>query len=179
MRVGCDASGVSPGWSLLPSSILIVLALVNSDVPHRGTWVSQRDLGVPPHSLTVPLPQDCCAFQLVPVCIMVEATSKWTTWLPPRVFHIWCVTYLRILYYDCMRLYKHSIVFVLIFFFSLWKKCTNHMVIVQEVYRNSTFTIAIQFPYNNHMISICVAQPKRKFIRILYYVTYSCTIVQT
>ena len=36
MRVGCDASSVSPGWSLLPSSVFIVLALVNSNVPHRG-----------------------------------------------------------------------------------------------------------------------------------------------
>ena len=31
-RVGCDAS---PGWSLLPSSVIIVLALVNSTVSHR------------------------------------------------------------------------------------------------------------------------------------------------
>ena len=95
-RVGRDASSASPGWSLLPSSVLIVLALVNSDVPHRGTWVSQRDPGVPPHSLTVPLPQDCRAFQLVPVSIVVEATSKWTAWLPPRVFCIRCMTILGI-----------------------------------------------------------------------------------
>ena len=77
MRVGRDTSSVSLGWSLLPSSVFIVLALVNSDVPHWGTWVSQRDPRVPPCSLTVPLPQDCCAFWLVPMCIVVEATSKW------------------------------------------------------------------------------------------------------
>ena len=70
--------------------------MVNSDVPHRGTWVSQRDLGVPPHSLTVLPPQDCCAFQLVPVSIVVEATSKWTMWLPPHVFRIQCITILGI-----------------------------------------------------------------------------------
>ena len=74
----------------------IVLALVNSDVPRQGTWVSQRDPGVPPHSLTVLLPQDCCAFRLVPVNIMVEATPKWTAWLPPRVFRIRCVTYVKL-----------------------------------------------------------------------------------
>ena len=89
-------SSASPGWSLLPSSILIVVALVNSDIPHQGTWVSQRDLGVLPHSLTVPLPQDCCAFRLVPVSIVVEATSKWTVWLPPCVFCIRCVTILGV-----------------------------------------------------------------------------------
>ena len=61
-----------------------------------GTWVSQQDLGVLPHSLTVLLPQDCCAFRLVPVCIMVEATSKWTVWLPPRIFCIWCMTILGV-----------------------------------------------------------------------------------
>ena len=96
MRVGRDTSSTSPGWSLLPSSVLSVLALVNSDIPHRGTWVSQRDPGVLPHSLTVPLPQDCCAFWLVPVSIVVEVTPKWTVWLPPRVFCIWCMTILGI-----------------------------------------------------------------------------------
>ena len=54
---------------------------------------------MPPHSLTVPLPQDCSAFQLVPECIMVEVTSKWTAWLPPHVFRIQCVTILGILWW--------------------------------------------------------------------------------
>ena len=51
---------------------------------------------MPPHSLTVPLPQDCRAFWLVPMSIVVEATSKWTAWLPLRVFCIWCVTILGV-----------------------------------------------------------------------------------
>ena len=51
---------------------------------------------MPPHSLTVPLPQDCSAFRLVPECIVVEATSKWMVWLPPRVFCIWCMTILGV-----------------------------------------------------------------------------------
>ena len=40
MHVGHDTSSTSLSWSLLPSSVFIVLALVNSDVSHRG------DLGI-------------------------------------------------------------------------------------------------------------------------------------
>ena len=47
---------------------------------------------MPPHSLTVLLPQDSCAFWLVLVSIVVEATSKWTAWLLPCGFHIRCRT---------------------------------------------------------------------------------------
>ena len=36
-RVGCDASSTSLGWSLLPSTVIIVLALVNSAVSPVGT----------------------------------------------------------------------------------------------------------------------------------------------
>ena len=36
MRVGRDASSASLGWSLLPSNIIIELALVNSTVSPRG-----------------------------------------------------------------------------------------------------------------------------------------------
>ena len=96
MRVGRDASCTSLGWSLPPSSIIIVLALVNSAVSPKGTQVSQRDLGVSPHSLSVPLPQDCCAFWLVPMCIMVEATLKCSTWLQPCIFHIQYMTYVKL-----------------------------------------------------------------------------------
>ena len=39
-HVGHDMSSVSPGWSLLPSSVIIVLALVNSTVSTQG------DLGI-------------------------------------------------------------------------------------------------------------------------------------
>ena len=74
MRVGRDASSVSPGWSLLPSKVIIVLALVNSAVSPVGTQVSQRDPGLPLYSLLVPLPQDCCAFRLVPMCIVLGVT---------------------------------------------------------------------------------------------------------
>ena len=92
--IGCDTSSVSLGWSLLPSSILVVLVLVNSDIPHQGTRVSQRDPGVLPHSLTVPLPQDCHAFQLVPMSIMVGVAPQRTMWLLLHGFRIRCMTYI-------------------------------------------------------------------------------------
>ena len=76
MHVGRDVSSTSLGWSLLPSNVIIVLALVNSAVSPAGTQVSQRDPGVPLYSLLVPLPQDCCAFWLVPMCIVLGATLK-------------------------------------------------------------------------------------------------------
>ena len=38
--------------------------------------------------------QDCCAFQLVPMCIVVEVSPKWSMWLPLCIFHIWCMTYI-------------------------------------------------------------------------------------
>ena len=67
---------MSLGWSLLPSNIIIVLALVSSTVSPVGIQVSQRDPGVLLNSLLVSLPQDCCAFQLVPVCIVLGAMLK-------------------------------------------------------------------------------------------------------
>ena len=36
-HVGRNMSSASPGWSLLPSSVITVLALVNSAMSHRGT----------------------------------------------------------------------------------------------------------------------------------------------
>ena len=71
MRVGCNMSSMSLGWSLFPSKVIIVLALVNSDMSPAGTQVPQQDPGVLLYSLLVLLPQDCCAFQLVPMCIML------------------------------------------------------------------------------------------------------------
>ena len=69
-----NVSSMSPGWSLLPSKVIIVLTLVNSTMSPAGTQVSQQDPGVPLYSLLVLLPQDGCAFRLVSVCIMLGAT---------------------------------------------------------------------------------------------------------
>ena len=44
MRVGCNASSTSPGWSLLPSSVIIVLALVSSAMSHGGLWYFNETL---------------------------------------------------------------------------------------------------------------------------------------
>ena len=38
MRVGHNASSASPGWSLLPLTVIIALALVNSTVSPAGTF---------------------------------------------------------------------------------------------------------------------------------------------
>ena len=50
---------------------------------------------MPPRFLSVLLPQDRWAFRLVPMCIVVEATPKWSAWLPPRVYHIRRVTHIH------------------------------------------------------------------------------------
>ena len=88
-RVGRYSSSTSLGWSLLPSSVIIVLALVNSAVSHRGlrylneTW-------------------ECCPtpcqyhFHRTAVPFMVETTPKWNAWLPLHIFCIWCMTILGI-----------------------------------------------------------------------------------
>ena len=93
-HVGRDTSSMSPGWSLLPSKVIIVLALVNSTVSPVGTQVSQRDLGVPLYSLLVPLPQDCCAFWLVPMCIMLGSDTELSVWPLLCTHHIQCMTYI-------------------------------------------------------------------------------------
>ena len=67
---------MSPGGSLLPSTVIIVLALVNSATSPAGTQLSQQDPGVPLYSLLVPLPQDYCTFWLVPECIVLGATLR-------------------------------------------------------------------------------------------------------
>ena len=74
--VGHDTSSASPGWSLLPSNVIILLASVNSAVSPVVTQLSQQDLGVPLYSLLVLLPQDCSAFWLVSMCIVLGATLK-------------------------------------------------------------------------------------------------------
>ena len=47
---------------------------------------------MPLHSLTVPLPQDCRAFWLVPMSIVIGAAPQRTMWLLPHRFQIRCVT---------------------------------------------------------------------------------------
>ena len=49
-----------------------------------------------PHSLSVPLSQDCCAFRLLPMCIVVEVTPRWNVWLPLNILRIQCMTILGV-----------------------------------------------------------------------------------
>ena len=66
MRVGCDVSSASPRWSLLLSNIIIVLALVNSAVSHRG----DLSISTRPRSAT-PLPVSTTSTGLL--CLLVGA----------------------------------------------------------------------------------------------------------
>ena len=73
-------------WSLLPSTVLstFICVLFHRTCSDICTQVFQESLGVPPIPQLIPPPQDCCAFQLVPLCTisMVEAVSR-CVWLPP------------------------------------------------------------------------------------------------
>ena len=45
-------------------------------VPIHASTVSRESLGVQHTSYQVPPPQDCCAFQLVPVCTAKESHDR-------------------------------------------------------------------------------------------------------
>ena len=97
MCVGCDASSASPGWSLLPSTVVIVLALVNSTVSPVGT----SSISMRPRSATL-LPVSTASTGLL--CLSVGAhvhcvrsdTEKYRVWLLPCIHHFQCVTYMCI-----------------------------------------------------------------------------------
>ena len=76
MYVGRNVSSMSLGWSLLPLTVIIVLALVNSAVSTAGTSSISMRPGVLLYSLSVLLPQDYCAFWLVPMCIVLGVTLE-------------------------------------------------------------------------------------------------------
>ena len=75
-------------WSLLPSTVLSVFSCVLFHCMCSDTHaqVSQESPGVLPTPQLVPPPQDCCAFQLVPLCTIStgEATSR-HMWLLPSL----------------------------------------------------------------------------------------------
>ena len=75
-------------WSLLPSTILstFTCVLFCCMCSNTCTQVFQESLGVLPTPQLVPTLQDCCAFQLVPLCTTstVEATSR-RMWLLPSL----------------------------------------------------------------------------------------------
>ena len=55
-------------WSLLPSTVLDAFTCVffHHVCTDTHAQVFQESPGVPPTPQLVPLPQDCCAFRLVP-----------------------------------------------------------------------------------------------------------------
>ena len=89
MCVGHDASSMSPGWSLLPSNVIIVLTLVNSAM---SLGISTR-----PGSVTS-LPVSTASTGLL--CLLVGAhvhhgrsITEVGMWPQPHAFHIWCITH--------------------------------------------------------------------------------------
>ena len=86
-------------WSLLPSTVLstFTCVLFCHACSDTHAQVFQESLGVPPTPQLVPPLQDCCAFQLVPLCTTstVEAASR-HMWLPPSP-NVCCAHHIYIL----------------------------------------------------------------------------------
>ena len=95
-HVGCDASSASPGWSLLPSTVIIVLALLNSARSPVGTSsISNR-----PRSATL-LPVSTTSTGLlhlsVGACVhRVRSDTELSIWMLPCAHHLQCMTILGI-----------------------------------------------------------------------------------
>ena len=91
--VGCNASSVSPGWSLLPSTVIIVLALVNSAVSPVGTSsISMRPRSaalLPVSTTSTGLPHISVGAH---VHLVRSATGKRRVWPLPRAYRLQCVT---------------------------------------------------------------------------------------
>ena len=94
MHVGRDASSMSPGWSLLPSTVIIVLALVDSAVSPAGT----SSISTKPGS-TALLPVSTSSTGLLHLLVGAHVhrvrsdTEKYCVWPLPRAHHFQCVTY--------------------------------------------------------------------------------------
>ena len=96
-RVGHDMSSVSLGWSLLPSTVFIMLALVNMTVSPAGT----SSISTRPGSAAL-LPVSTASTGLL--CLLVGAhvhcvrsnTEKYCMWPLPCAHHFQCVTILGI-----------------------------------------------------------------------------------
>ena len=95
MCVGHDASSASPGWSLFPLTVIIVLALVNSAVSPAGTSSISTRSG----SATL-LPVSTASTELlhllVGACVyhVRSNTGKHHVWLLPHAHHFQCMTYI-------------------------------------------------------------------------------------
>ena len=92
--VGYDASSASPGWSLLPSTVIIVLALVNSTVAPAGT----PSISMRPRSAAL-LPVSTASTGLLHLSVgahvhHVRSNTELSMLLLPRAHHIQCMTIL-------------------------------------------------------------------------------------
>ena len=94
MCVGCDVSSMSQGWSLLPSTVIIVLALVNSAVSPVGT----SSISTRPGSAAL-LPVSTTSTGLLHLSVGAHVhcgrsdTEKYHVWPLPCAHHFQCVTY--------------------------------------------------------------------------------------
>ena len=87
-RVGHDVSSTSPGWSLLPSTVIIVLSLINSAVSPVGTSRPRSAILLPVSTASTGL-----------LCLLIGAhvhcdTEKYCVWLLLCAHHFQCVTYI-------------------------------------------------------------------------------------
>ena len=97
MHVGQNMSSTSPGWSLLPSTVIIVLALVNSTMFPVGTSsISTRS-----RSGTL-LPVSTTSTGLLHLSVGAHVhcgrsnTEKYRVWPLPHTHHFQCMTILGI-----------------------------------------------------------------------------------
>ena len=92
--VGRDVSSASPGWSLLPSTVIIVLALVNSAVSPVGT----SSISMRPWSATL-LPVSTASTGLLHLSVGAHVhcvrsdTEKYHVWPLSCAHYFQCVTY--------------------------------------------------------------------------------------
>ena len=95
MHVGRNVSSTSLDWSLLPSTIIIVLALVNSAVSPVGT----SSISTRPRSAAL-LPVSTASAGLLHLSVGAcvhggrSDTEKYRVWLLPCAHHFQCVTYI-------------------------------------------------------------------------------------
>ena len=95
--VGHDASSASSGWSLLPSTVIIVLALVNSAMSPAGT----SSISTRPRSATL-LPVSTASTGLLHLSVgthvhCVRSDTELSMWPLPCTHHFQCMTILDIL----------------------------------------------------------------------------------
>ena len=100
MRVGRNTSSASVGWSLLPSTVIIELTLVNSTVSPAGT----SSISMRPGSAAL-LPVSTASTGLLRLLVGAHVhqvrsnTEKYRMWPLPRAHHFQCMTYIYIYIY--------------------------------------------------------------------------------